>query len=72
MSTTKSDFLYLGILVLLSAIIGALFISTAVLITDDGVVYIHDAQKWGQSPWEVFTSKSPGYSFSSSFAIVPS
>lgn len=58
---SKSDFLRLGILAALCLALGIYLIATAVLISKDGVFYIHEAQNLAHDPLSVAQKHQPGY-----------
>jgi len=62
-SATKQDFVHITILLSIALIIGVYLISTAVLISKDGVFYIKQAQRLPSEPIEVIKAHPPGYPF---------
>ncbi len=59
----KQDAVNLIILLLIALLLGVYLISTTVLITQDGVFYIKQAQKLSIDPSSVIISHPPGYPF---------
>ena len=59
----KEDTVNLIILFFIASLLGIYLIATTVLIADDGVYYIKQAQKFSSDPRSVIISHPPGYPF---------
>ena len=57
----KSDVINLAILVFITSSLGVYLIATTVLIANDGVFYIEQAQKLSSDPIKIIEANPPGY-----------
>lgn len=59
----KDDVVNILILIFIASVLGVYLIATTVLIADDGVYYIEQAQKLSSDPGSVVKSHPPGYPY---------
>jgi hypothetical protein len=59
----QEDTVQLVILLFIAFLLGVYLIATTILIADDGVYYIKQAQKFSSDPRSVIISHPPGYPF---------
>ena len=58
-----NDFTKIAVLMLLSLVVGIYLISTTVMISKDGVLYVTLAQRWEINPISAIRGSPPGYTF---------
>ena len=58
-----NDFTKIAVLMLLSLVLGIYLISTTVMISKDGVLYVTLAQRWEINPISAIKVSPPGYTF---------